>query len=106
MKGLLTAFTILSFVAASSVPMLASAEEMNHDQPMSDHSATDADHGAGAPDHSATPAPTMHTKTTHHSTHHATHHVTHHKRTVHHKTHHKHTAKAKHHKTNPSPKEG
>jgi Ni/Co efflux regulator RcnB len=95
MKGLLTAFTILSFVAASSVPMLASAADMNHDQPMSDQGATGADH-------STAPAPAMHSKTTHR----ATHHVTHHKRTVHHKTHHKHTAKVKHHKLHPSPKEG
>jgi Ni/Co efflux regulator RcnB len=35
MKALLTAFTLLSFVAASSLPMVASAEDMKGDQTMS-----------------------------------------------------------------------
>ncbi|HEX4113271.1 MAG TPA: hypothetical protein VH020_12115 [Stellaceae bacterium] len=95
MKALLTAFALLSFVAASTLPMAASAEDAQTDHSMNktdDHTMTKTDDMSGKSMHST-----------------AKHTTKMHKKTVHKKAkHRKHTAKAKHHKTmdKTPPKEG
>jgi hypothetical protein len=91
MKAFLTAFALLSFVAASSLPMTARAEEGQTDQTMDK-----GDHAMSKPD-------TMSGKTMHSTAKHKAHHKVVHKKAKHRK----HTAKAKHHKMDKMPpKEG
>lgn len=80
MKALLAAFTVLSFLAASTVPMIASAEDMNQ----GGGQTTSTGDKSGKMDASSKHAKkhkTAHKKTTH--------------KTSKKKTHHKHTAKKK-----------
>src|SRR6185312_765745 len=88
MKALLAAFTLLSFLAASTVPMIASAEEMN--QGAADQTTS--------PDNKAPPSDKSGKTQT--STKHAKDHKTSHKKTPHQKSTNKKTSKKKpHHKT-------
>jgi Ni/Co efflux regulator RcnB len=82
MKALLAAFALLSFVAASTLPMVASATEPGNGQTETVHHKT----------HKKT---VSHKKTTHHKV--TKKKTTHHKRTTKKTTHHKH-ATTKHHK--------
>jgi hypothetical protein len=83
MKALLTAFALLSFVGASTLPIMASAQETKGDQTMS------------KPEGAATTMPK------------SSHKATHHKKTTKKKSHHKSSAKkGKAPETPAAPKEG
>ena len=104
MKALLSAFALLSFIAASTLPMTASAEEMKSDQSTTNPADTGSMHNADTSGGKGTA--TSNTHKTHKT---ATHKTPHHKKkTTKKKTHHKHTAS---HKTKPkdtsmAPKQG
>jgi Ni/Co efflux regulator RcnB len=88
MKALLTAFALLSFVAASTLPMAARAEDQ-------------ADHSMNTDDHSMNKTDKMSGKTMHSTAKHKVHKKSVHKKVKHHKS------AAKHHKTDKTPpKEG
>ncbi len=89
MKALLTAFALLSFVAASSLPMAASAEDMKGDQTMAKPDTDKSMSDKGKTDQTGKSA------TAKHKTPHKTVHKTTHKKTTKKTTHHKHTAKKK-----------
>lgn len=114
MKALLTVFAFLSFVAASALPMTASAEDMKSDQtttaPKPD-TAAKPDAGMstdkGAMDQNAGKS-TNATMPSHKPTHKAATHTTKHRKTTKKKTHHRHTAthKPKPKNTSMTPKQG
>ncbi|HEY7991860.1 MAG TPA: hypothetical protein VID77_10765 [Stellaceae bacterium] len=89
MKALLAAFTLLSFLAASTVPMIASAEEMN--QGGGDQTMSKTDNKAPSNDKSGKTK----TSTKHAKSHKTAHKKTTHKKTSKKKTHKKHSAKKK-----------
>lgn len=95
MKALLTAFALLSFVAASTLPMVASAEDMKSDQTTAPKPDT-----AMSPDKGTTDQGPGKAATTTHKPHKTATHKAPHKKTTKKKTHHKHTAKKK-----PAPKD-
>lgn len=110
MKALLSAFALLSFIAASTLPMTASAEEMKSDQSTTNPADTGSMHNADTS--GGTGTTDTHTSATSnaHKTHKtATHKTPHHKKkTTKKKTHHKHTAshKPKPKNTSTAPKQG
>jgi hypothetical protein len=92
MKALLTAFALLSFVAASTMPIMASAQEMKSDQTSKPESGMSSEKGE-----TAMPK----------SSHKAANHKSMKKKTSKKKSHHKSSAKkSKSPETTPSPKEG
>jgi Ni/Co efflux regulator RcnB len=93
MKALLTAFALLSFVAASTMPFMASAQETKGDQTTSKpESGMSSEKGA---------------TTTPKSSHKAANHKSTKKKTSKKKSHHKSSAKkSKTPETNPAPKQG
>lgn len=93
MKALLTAFALLSFVAASALPIMASAQETKGDQTMSKPEGMSSEKGA--------------TATTPKGSHKAANHKTTKKKSTRKKSHHKSSAKkGKAPETTPAPKEG